>query len=178
MGVYNADIWGVVQCRATLKFIVMADMTVQDLAALQELTKEKHSGKWSENTALWSIVVILIILALMWYINRIGADKADLAAAVQSTVSRVNSLETATTAQGNDIKDLNRVVSATTQAVGDFKVTASDMLANLNHAAFRPAWENGGRGGNSCNGNGSARFVKRANYCLEDQSLQEIDTCG
>ena len=152
----------------------MADMTVQDLAALQELTKDKHPGKWSENTALWSIVVILIILALMWYINRIGAYKADLAAAVQSTVSRVNSLETATTAQGNDIKDLNKVVSATTQAVGDFKATASDMLANLNLATFVP--RNGGCG---CNrGEGSARFVKRANYCLEDQSLQEIDTCG
>ena len=152
----------------------MADMTVQDLAALQELTKDKHPGKWSENTALWSIVVILIILALMWYINRIGADKADLAAAVQSTVSRVDSLETATTAQGNDIKDLNKVVSATTQAVGDFKATASDMLANLNHATFVP--RNGSCG---CNrGEGSARFVKRANYCLEDQSLQEIETCG
>ena len=153
----------------------MADMTVQDLAALQELTKEKHSGKWSENTALWSIVIILIILALMWYINRIGSDKADLAAAVQSTVSRVNSLETATTAQGNDIKDLNKVVSATTQAQGDFQYTANEMLANLNRATFVPRWGNNG----GCNRNGEgARFVKRANYCLEDQSLQEIDTCG
>lgn len=156
----------------------MADMTVQDLAALQELTKDKHPGKWSENTALWSIVIILIILALMWYINRIGADKADLAAAVQSTVSRVNSLETATTAQGNDIKDLNKVVSATTQAQGDFQFTAQEMLANLNRVAFRPSWDYGGCNRNGCNGNGSARFVKRANYCLEDQNLEEIETCG
>lgn len=152
----------------------MAEMTVQDLAALQELTKEKHSGKWSENTALWSIVIILIILALMWYINRIGSDKADLAAAVQSTVSRVNSLETATTAQGNDIKDLNKVVSATTQAQSDFQFTASEQIAMLNRATYVPR-----NGGGGCNRNGEgARFVKRANYCLEDQSLQEIDTCG
>ena len=150
----------------------MADMTVQDLAALQELTKDKHPGKWSENTALWSIVIILIILALMWYINRIGADKADLAAAVQSTVSRVNSLETATTAQGNDIKDLNKVVSATTQAQSDFQYTAGEQIAMLNRATFVP------RGGRSCNGEGKARFVKRTNYCVDDQSLQEIDTCG
>ena len=150
----------------------MADMTVQDLAALQELTKDKHPGKWSENTALWSIVIILIILALMWYINRIGADKADLAAAVQSTVSRVNSLETATTAQGNDIKDLNKVVSSTTQAQADFQYTAGEQIAMLNRATFVP------RGGRSCNGEGQARFVKRTNYCVDDQSLQEIDTCG
>ena len=156
----------------------MAEMTVQDLAALQELTKDKHSGKWSENTALWAIVVVLIILALMWYINRVGADKADLAASIQSATSRISAVEVATNAQGNDIKDLNKVVSATTQAQGDFQFTAQEMLANLNRAAFRPAWEYGGCGRNSCNGNGSARFVKRANYCLEDQSLQEIDTCG
>ena len=149
-------------------------MTVQDLAALQELTKDKHSGKWSENTALWAIVSVLIILALMWSINRVGADKADLAASIQSATSRISAVEVATNAQGNDIKSLNSVVSATTQAVGDFKATASDMLANLNHATFVP--RNGGCG---CNrGEGSARFVKRANYCLEDQSLQEIDTCG
>lgn len=157
----------------------MADMTVQDLAALQELTKDKHPGKWSENTALWSIVIILIILALMWYINRIGADKADLAASVQSTVSRVNALETATTAQGNDIKDLNKVVSATTQAQGDFQFSASEQIARLERASFRPAWDYGcNRNGCNGNNNGTARFVKRANYCLEDQSLQEIDTCG
>lgn len=151
----------------------MAEMTLQDLAAMQELTKEKHSGKWSENTALWSIVIVLIILALMWYVNRIGADKADLAAAVQSTVSRVNSLEIAASAQGNDIKSLNSVLSATTQAVGDFKATASDMLDNLNHTVYGPR---NGRCGGDCGG--SARFVKRANYCLSDSSLQEIDTCG
>ena len=152
----------------------MAEMTVQDLAALQELTKDKHSGKWSENTALWAIVIVLIILALMWYINRVGSDKADLAASIQSATSRVNALEVATTTQGNNLMSINSVLSATTQAVGDFKATASDMLANLNHATFVP--RNGGCG---CNrGEGSARFVKRANYCLEDQSLQEIDTCG
>ena len=156
----------------------MAEMTVQDLAALQELTKDKHSGKWSENTALWAIVVVLIILALMWYINRVGADKADLAASIQSATSRISAVEVATNAQGNDIKSLNSVVSATTQAQGDFQFTAQEMLANLNRAAFRPAWENGGCRRHGCNDGGSARFVKRANYCLEDQSLQEIDTCG
>ena len=150
----------------------MAEMTVQDLAALQELTKDKHSGKWSENTALWAIVVVLIILALMWYINRVGADKADLAASIQSATSRISAVEVATNAQGNDIKDLNKVVSSTTQAQADFQYTAGEQIAMLNRATFVP------RGGRGCNGEGSARFVKRANYCLEDQSLQEIDTCG
>lgn len=150
----------------------MAEMTVQDLAALQDLTKDKHSGKWSENTALWAIVIVLIILALMWYINRVGADKADLAASIQSATSRISAVEVATKAQGDDIKDLNKVVSSTTQAQADFQYTVGEQIAMLNRATFVP------RGGRGCNGEGSARFVKRANYCLEDQSLQEIDTCG
>ena len=152
----------------------MAEMTVQDLAALQELTKDKHPGKWSENTALWAIVIVLIILALMWYINRVGSDKADLAASIQSATSRVNALEVATTTQGNNLMSINSVLSATTQAVGDFKSVANQQLAALDAAVFVPRCS--GNGG--CNGNGSARFVKRANYCLEDSSLQEIDTCG
>lgn len=152
----------------------MAEMTVQDLAALQELTKDKHSGKWSENTALWAIVIVLIILALMWYINRVGSDKADLAASIQSATSRVNALEVATTTQGNNLMSINSVLSATTQAVGDFKSVANQQLAELDAAVFVPRCS--GNGG--CGGNGSARFVKRANYCLEDSSLQEIDTCG
>lgn len=150
----------------------MAEMTVQDLAALQDLTKDKHSGKWSENTALWAIVIVLIILALMWYINRVGADKADLAASIQSATSRISAVEVATKAQGDDIKDLNKVVSSTTQAQADFQYTAGEQIAMLNRATFMP------RGGRGCNGEGSARFVKSAKYCLEDQSLQEIDTCG
>ena len=152
----------------------MAEMTVQDLAALQDLTKDKHYGKWSENTALWAIVIVLIILALMWYINRVGSDKADLAASIQSATSRVNALEVATTTQGNNLMSINSVLSATTQAVGDFKAVANQQLAALDAAVFVPRCS--GNGG--CNGNGSARFVKRANYCLEDSSLQEIDTCG
>ena len=153
----------------------MAEMTVQDLAALQELTKDKHPGKWSENTALWAIVIVLIILALMWYINRVGSDKADLAASSQSATSRVNALEVATTTQGNNLMSINSVLSATAQAVGDFKSVANQQLAALDGAVFMPR-----SGGCGCNGSGtgSARFVKRANYCLEDQSLQEIDTCG
>ena len=118
-------------------------------------------------------MIVLIVLALMWYVNKQGGDKADLAAAVQSANSRLNAIEVATTAQGNDIKSLNSVLSATTQAVGDFKGTASQMLENLNGAVFTPRF---GHGNGGC-GTG-ARFVKRANYCLEDSSLQEIDTCG
>lgn len=137
--------------------------------------RKEHSDSWSRNLPVWAIVIFLVILAWFWYVHKTGQDKADLAAIVQKTVSRVDSIEVATTTQGNDIKELNKVASATTQAVGDFKSTASQMLDNLNRSVYTTRF--GGNGNGGCNG-GSPRFVKSSKYCLEDSSLQEIDTCG
>lgn len=137
--------------------------------------RKEHSDSWSRNLPVWAIVIFLVILAWFWYVHKTGQDKADLAAVVQSTVSRVDSLETVATAQGNDIKELNKVATATTQAQADFQYTASENLKMLNRATYVPRGTNGR--GSDCNG-GSPRFVKSSKYCLEDSSLQEIDTCG
>ena len=102
-----------------------------------------------------------------------GNDKADLAASIQKLYGRVDAIEPAVTAQGNNIYTLNSVMSATTQAVGDFKTLANEQLASLNGAVFTSRCGCG----NGC-GNGSPRFVKRDNYCLNDSSLQAIETCG
>jgi hypothetical protein len=149
----------------------MDNMTISDFAAYHELTKEKHSGKWSENTALWSIVIVLIVLALMWYVNNQGREKSDLAASIQGLYGRVNAIEPAVTAQGHQLYAVNNVLSATTQAIGDFKTDAMRQLAALDGAVFAP------KCGSSCGNNGT-RFVKKDNYCLSDSSLQAIDTCG
>ena len=122
-------------------------------------------------TSLWVIVGIIFIVALLWYVHRTGADKADLAASVQKLVGRVDAIEPAVTAQGNNLFNINSVLSATTQAFGDYKSVAEAQLASLNGAVFTS------RCGGGCN-NGGTRFVKRDNYCLSDSSLQAIDTCG
>lgn len=144
------------------------------MRGLEQMDERKdHSDSWSRNLPVWAIVVFLVIIAWFWYVHKTGQDKADLAAAVQSTVSRVNSLEIATTNQGNNLQSINSVLSATTQAVGDFKAVANQQLAALDAAVFVPRSSGNGR----C-GSGSPRFVKSSKYCLEDSSLQEIDTCG
>lgn len=149
------------------------DWTIQDVVSLTEMTKDHRGHKWSENTALWCIVIVLFVLALLWYVHRTGEDKANLAASVQGLYGRVNALEPAVTAQGNNIMNINGVLSATTQAVGDFKSVTNAQLAALDGAVFVPRC-----GSTSCGGNGSSRFVKRDNYCLSDSSLQAIETCG
>lgn len=150
----------------------MEGMTIQDVMALNEITRKDHNeGRWSMATSLWVIVGIIFVIALLWYVHRTGADKADLAASVQKLVGRVDAIEPAVTAQGNNLFNINSVLSATTQAFGDYKTVAEAQLASLNGAVFTS------RCGGGCN-NGGTRFVKRANYCLSDSSLQEIDTCG
>lgn len=150
----------------------MENMTVQDLMAYNELTRNHHEGKWSIATSLWVIVAIIFVIALLWYVHRSGSDKADLAASIQGLYGRVNALEPAVTAQGQNLYSINSVLSATTQAVGDFKSVANAQLAALDGAVFVPRCQAG------CSNNGGSRFVKRDNYCLSDSSLQAIETCG
>ena len=149
----------------------MENMTVQDLMAYNELTRDHHEGKWSIATSLWVIVGVAVVILLLWWMHKQGDAKADLAASIQGLYGRVNALEPAVTAQGNNIYALNSVMSATTQAVGDFKAVTNAQLAALDGAVFVPRCSGG------CN-NGGTRFVKRDNYCLSDSSLQAIDTCG
>lgn len=149
----------------------MEGMTVQDVMALNEITRRDHNdGKWSMATSLWVIVGIIFVVALLWYVHRSGADKADLAASVQKLVGRVDAIEPAVTAQGNNLYNINSVLSATTQAFGDYKSIADVQLAALNGAVFTS------RCGGGCNG--GTRFTKRDNYCLSDSSLQAVETCG
>lgn len=148
------------------------DMTLADVQALNEITREeKHEGKWSIATSLWVIVAIIFVIALLWYVHRSGESKADLAASIQGLYGRVNALEPAVTAQGNNLYALNSVMSATTQAIGDFKSVANAQLAALDGAVFVPRCQ-------SACGNSATRFTKRDNYCLSDSSLQAVETCG
>lgn len=152
----------------------MESMTIQDLMAYNELTRrDHHEGKWSMATSLWVIVGIIFVIALLWYVHRQGDNKADLAASIQGLYGRVNALEPAVTAQGNNLYALNGVMSATTQAVGDFKSVAAAQLAALDGAVFVPRCQS-----SNCGNRGGSQFVKRDNYCLSDSSLQAIETCG
>lgn len=149
----------------------MDNLSVQDLMAYNELTRDHHEGKWSIATSLWVIVGVALVIYFLWTAHKQGDAKADLAASVQKLVGRVDAIEPAVTAQGNNLFNINSVLSATTQAFGDYKSVAEAQLAALNGAVFTS------RCGGGCN-NGGTRFVKRDNYCLSDSSLQAIDTCG
>lgn len=150
----------------------MDNLTLQDLPIIREMMGDK-GGKWGQNTALWAIVAIVIVIAFLWFCRKAGDDKADLAASVQNVYARVNAIEPAVTAQGNAISELKSVTTATTQAVGDFKATALRNLAALDNAVFTSRYGEH----HSCGCNDS-RFIKKSVYTPSETSVEQIETCG
>lgn len=148
-------------------------MDFKDMAAIKEMMDDHRGGRWGQNTALWAIVAIILVIAFLWFCRKAGDDKADLAASVQNVYARVNAIEPAVTAQGNAISELKSVTTATTQAVGDFKATALRNLAALDNAVFTSRC--GERHSCGCN---DSRFIKKSVFTPETTSVEQIETCG
>lgn len=143
------------------------------MAAIKEMMDDHRGGRWGQNTALWAIVAIILVIAFLWFCRKAGDDKADLAASVQNVYARVNAIEPAVTAQGNAISELKSVTTATTQAVGDFKATALRNLAALDNAVFTSRCGEH----HSCGCNDS-RFVKKSVFTPSTTSVEQIEICG
>lgn len=143
------------------------------MAAIKEMMDDHRGGRWGQNTALWAIVAIILVIAFLWFCRKAGDDKADLAAAVQNVYARVNAIEPAVTAQGNSISELKSVTTATTQAVGDFKATALRNLTALDNAVFTSRCGEH----HSCGCNDS-RFVKKSVFTPSTTSVEQIEICG
>ena len=150
------------------------DMSFQEMAAVREMMGSDHTGGWwGQNTALWAIVAIIIVVALIWFCHRSGKDKADLAASIQGLYGKVNAIEPVVARNVENISALNSVTSATTQAVGDFKQTALRNLNALDEAVFVSRC-GGQRSGCGCN---DSRFVKTSVYTPSTTSVEQIETC-
>lgn len=147
-------------------------MNFQEMAAIREIMDDGRGGKWGQNTALWAIVAIIIVIAFLWWCHRSGENKADLAASIQGLYGKVNAIEPIVAHHSSNLESVNSVLSATTQAVGDFKTTASRQLAALDNAVFTSRC-----GDHSCGCNDS-RFVKRSVFTPSTVEVQQVETCG
>lgn len=144
------------------------------MAAIREMMDDHRGSKWGQNTALWAIVAIIIVIAFLWWCHRSGENKADLAASVQKLYGRVDAIEPAVARLAENVTDLNSVTSATTQAVGDFKKFALRQLNALDDAVFTSRCGSE-RGGCGCN---DSRFIKKSVYTPSETSVEQIETCG
>lgn len=127
-------------------------------------------GRWGQNTALWAIVAIIVVIAFLWFCHKSGEDKAALAGAVQSVTSRVNALEPAVTANGQNIYRINNSVAKAQQSIQFI----GDDVAALDDAVYVPSCGHGRRG---C-GCGTEKFRKESTYTLDSTTLTEVDTCN
>ena len=129
-----------------------------------------EGGRWGQNIALYIIAAVIVLALFMWFVHQTGKEKAELAAGVQGVVSRVNALEPAVTANGQNIFRLNNSVAKAQQSIQFI----GDDVASLDDAVYVPRCGSA-RGGCGC---GTEKFRKESTYTLDSTTLTEVDTCN
>ena len=127
-------------------------------------------GRWGQNIALYIIAGVILVALFIWLCHKSGEDKANLAGAVQSVTSRVNAIEPAVTANGQNIYRINSAVGKAQQSIQFI----GDDVAALDDAVYVPSCGHGRRG---C-GCGTEKFRKESTYTLDSTTLTEVDTCN
>lgn len=136
------------------------------------MTDERSDSNWGGNIALYIIaaVIIIAILAYMWHKN--ANEKAQFSTGIAELVGRVNALEPAVTAQGNNLFTLNGALASTVQGVKDMKECFGYDIAGLNDAVFTARTRSGG-----CGGCGNREFKQSQVYNLASTTVTVDDTC-
>lgn len=128
-----------------------------------------EGGRWGQNIALYIIAAVILIALFIWLCHRSGEDKANLSAAVQGVISRVNAIEPAVTANGQNIYRINNTLAQTVQGVQGIR----EDVGALDAAVF--VSNCGNHRGCGC---GSEKFRKESTYTLASTTLTEVDTCN
>ena len=132
---------------------------------MDEMTK---NGVWGQNTGIWAIVAVLVVIAFLWFCHKSGEDKAALAGSVQQLYGRVNALEPAVTATAQNVYTINNILAKTVQGVQDIK----DDVVNLDGAVFTT------RCGSHRGCGNDTRYIAKNSYNLATSTLEQIETCG
>jgi hypothetical protein len=130
---------------------------------------ENKSGMWGQNTGIWAIVAVIIVIAFLWFCHKQGEDKANLAASIQNLYGRVNTLEPVVADNVAVLRKVGNTLSATVQGVQCIK----DDVSALDGAVFTSRCGRGG--GCGCN---DTRYIAKNNYTLAGSTLEQIETCG
>lgn len=131
-------------------------------------------GRWGQNTALWAIVAIIIVIAFLWWCHKSGDNKAALAESIQRLYGRVDCLAPQLEKYTERTDAIAVGLAKSAEAQKAFQKTAYAQLADLDDAVFTSRC-GGGCGCNS--GNGRNKFEKRSTYTLDSTEVTEIDTC-
>ena len=132
----------------------------------------EKTNNWGGNIALYIIgaVIVIAIFAYLW--NKNSNEKAQFATGIANLQGRINALEPAVTAQGNNLFTLNGVVASTVQGTKDMKETFGYEIAGLSDAVYAPRTRAGG-----CGGCGNREFKQSQTYNLASTTVTVDDTC-
>ena len=135
---------------------------------------ETGTGIWGQNTALWAIVVVALIILAFWWCNKSGQDKADLAASIQRLYGKVDCVTPMVEKYADRVDAIGNAVTRTAQAQADFQQYANSLLTDLDNAVFTSRCHSGCGNNSGC---GQTRFVKSTPYTAGTPTLEETDTC-
>ena len=152
----------------------MGEFNLQDYAAMREL-EQKNTKGWGSTTAMWVIAAVIVIAFFVYLWQQGCNEKVMFATGLAKLDGRVDAIEPAVTAQGNNIYRLNGVVASTTQGVKDMKQNFEDQLYELNDEVFYSRSNRHGRSG-SC-GCGGREFKQTSTYNLASTNVTVEENC-
>lgn len=155
---------------------------MQDFVALQKLSRNGDDG-YGWHTAIWWIFAVLVAIFLLWWCNKQGDGKADLAAEISQINGRLNTLEPVVKNNAEQNFNTARTLSGIVQGVQDIKDYTYDQINQLDHAVFKSRYAHGyGYGyahehGRGCGGSG-AKFIQRSTYTPDTTTVEVVDECS
>lgn len=148
-------------------------MTMQDFVALQKLSRSNEDG-YGWHTAIWWIFAVLVAIFLLWWCNKQGDGKADLASAISQINGRLNTLEPVVKNNAEQNFNTARTLSGIVQGVQDIKDYTYDQINNLDQAVFRTRFAQGCS--RSCGG--GSRFIQKSTYGTPTTTVEVVDECN
>lgn len=149
----------------------MGDLNLQDYAAMREL-EHRNSDGYGSTVAKWVIAAVIILAFLVYIWQQNCNEKVRFATGLAQLDGRVNAIEPAVTAQGNNLYQLNGVTAATVQGTKDMRDCFGESIYNLNEAVFYSRRNRSGCG--SC---GNREFRQTSTYNLASQAVTVDETC-
>ena len=153
----------------------MDNLTLRDALDLMNGKEHKENGMWGQNTALWAIVAIIIVIAFLWFFHRSGDNKAELAASVQELYGRVNTLEPVVKNNAEQNFKTATALSGIVQGVSDIREYTYSQIASLDNAVFQPVC--GSRRSSRGCGCGDDRFIKKSTFTPSTVEVEQIESC-
>lgn len=147
-------------------------MDFDDFAKMRMLEREDKHGSWGGNIALYIIAGVIVLAIFAWLWNRNSNEKAQFATGIANLQGRLNAIEPAVTAQGNNLYKLNGVMASTVQGVKDVKECFGNDIYELNNIVLY-----GNRRSGGCGGCGNREFKQSSTYNLASTTVTVDESC-